>query len=761
MLKNVYLLFSKRSFVLRGLILSLTMSIAFFTSAQVKLLDEVKISDKVMFFDGVKVPVSHKTNSTKGYDFVYGNALTPHGDCIKAYKNFVFMTWYRGGKNDRHVMLTRYNMTTGVSKTIEFPHQHTGYNGKWWIGETHNTIAVGICPKDESIHLLYDMHRNGNWTDDDYLRYSYSFDGAATVPDNQFTLARFINSPAGNYKHLAFQGIRDVNTTKLLTYPAFFTNDEGDLFMKMRFGYSENGRFLFARFDGTDWEGYTPFNRSNASNYGSQYNWGLYGDFKYLDGKIRIGFQRRSNNGKDKYLYQNGIYYAYSDDPTGKSKWKDHKGSGITFPLADADEIKIAEPGDWVATTQKDKVYMVGGFDFTITEAGDEHFVSTVKDNQFNVTKKLHTYRKAGTSNFTTKEYSAGSELYAAGNDVFVIGLKNGRVNIVKTEGGTNNFVQVYQHTTGPIFDKGVVNVSDGKLYYYLKQAGGSGDKRTTYLQVYDLGLGNINQAPTVNITSPSNNAIVEVGQEITLSASASDPDGNLDKVNFKINDDFYKTVSDRPFEYTFTPTKPGTYKIAALAIDKENAKTEVFVTITVTEKNKAPIASFTTPAVSTMEEGYTELVVTVNASDPNGDDMTVLLKIDGKEIRSESVAPYEWGHEGSPDPSETVGLSVGDHVLEAIVTDTKGLSITISKIILVDKITGTFFLVDRNELIVFPNPSKSGFFQLNKDSEWVVYNLQGKNITSGSGKEINLSSSPKGIYLLKIGEKIAQLIVQ
>jgi hypothetical protein len=459
--------------------------------ADVTFVSETKISDEVMFFNGQKVALSHTGNSTTGYDYVYGNALTPHGDCIKAYKQFVFMTWYRGGKEDRHVMLTRYNTETGILKTIEFPHRHTGYNNKWWIGETHNTIAVGICPKNDTIHLLYDMHRNGTVADfaDDYLRYSYSFSGAATVPDEEFKLDLFINSDKGNYKHLSFPGISDVNTTRLLTYPAFFTNDDGDLFMKMRFGYSENGNQLFARYDGEKWDGYHEFNRMQASNHGSEYNWNPYGDFKWLNGKLRIGFQRRSNDGNDKFLYQNGVYYAYSDDPTGVNQWKDPWGKPLKTPIAEADLVKIAEPGDWVETTQKDKVHIVAGFDFTVTDAGDEHFVSQVRDNQYNVTKKLHTYRRAGDAEFTTVEYDAGSELYSGGGNVYVIGLNGGRVNIVKTPGGSSDFQEVYQHTSGPTFDKGVVHVEDGIVYYYLKEAGGSGDKRTTYLQIFDLGI--------------------------------------------------------------------------------------------------------------------------------------------------------------------------------------------------------------------------------------------------------------------------------
>jgi len=55
-------------------------------------------------------------------------------------------------------MLTRYNTVTGTMATIEFPHTHTGFQNKWWLGESHNTIAVGISPLNGTIHLLYDMH---------------------------------------------------------------------------------------------------------------------------------------------------------------------------------------------------------------------------------------------------------------------------------------------------------------------------------------------------------------------------------------------------------------------------------------------------------------------------------------------------------------------------------------------------------------------------------------------------------------------------
>lgn len=270
------------------------------------------------------------------------------------------------------------------------------------------------------------------------------------------------------------------------------------------------------------------------------------------------------------------------------------------------------------------------------------------------------------------------------------------------------------------------------------------------------------NEEPTVEITSPVDGAVFELGEEITLKANASDPDGNLDKVNFKINDRFFKTVTTRPFESLFIPEEPGTYKIGARAFDLENAQKEVFITITVVEQNQAPTASFTTPVNDSIEEGYTELVITVDATDPEEDRLTVVLKINGTEIRSESVAPYEWGHAGSPNPSETLGLEVGDNLLEALITDEKGASVMISKTITVTEriVTSLNTLVDEGQFTVYPNPSLNGKFNLSHDAPWQVITLQGELVKSGVGNEINLTGNAHGTYFVKVGNEVKKVVL-
>lgn len=102
---------------------------------------------------------------------------------------------------------------------------------------------------------------------------------------------------------------------------------------------------------------------------------------------------------------------------------------------------------------------------------------------------------------------------------------------------------------------------------------------------------------------------------------------------------------------------------------------------------NQDPTGEFLSPTFSSIDEGYDELYIEVDASDPDGDAITLTLFIDNVEIRKESSAPYEWGHiaeDGSNFKAETRGLSTGDHNLKVVIEDGKGGSKTIVKTVTV-----------------------------------------------------------------------------
>lgn len=550
-------------------------------NCQVNLLNEVKISDIALHFDGDKVSSSARdTGDDAPYDYLFGRNISAHGDCIKSFNEFIFMTWYKGGKSERNVMLTRYNTITGTIATIQFPHKHNGFQNKPWIGESHNTIAVGVSPLDGTIHLLYDMHAysrtrpSDGSLSNDYFRYSYSKKNIATVPDNEFTLSQFEQNSNGGYKHLSLNGGEDYNNFNALTYPQFFLNDLGDLFMYMREGGNNNGAYKFSKYNAitSQWTPFTDFNILNARSRGQQFNWGLYGDIKYENGKIRIGYQRRSQNNSDKFIFQNGIYYAFSDNQDGTNNWKNYKGENFSLPLIDSDRILVTEPGDLVETTAEDQVYIVGGFDWTVTENDDVHFISRVEDRENNVTKNVHTYKRANDLEFTTTtEFSGGTAVYTAGDNVYIIGLNNDdRIFVEKAKGGTNNFTRVYEATSGKRFDHGRVHISNGILYYFLMEKS-SGNAQPIYLEIIDLDINAEKQPLNVNLNNIENNEIFTSGKNINLVANAFTDNGFVTNVDFKIDGVVIKSDNIAPFSVDWRANNIGSHTIEAIAYSSTN----------------------------------------------------------------------------------------------------------------------------------------------------------------------------------------------
>ena len=558
--------------------------------AQVRLTSEVLIANNALHFNGNKVGTGAADNgSDSSYDYVFGRNISAHGDCIKTYNEYVFVTWYRGGKTDRHVMLTRYNTNTRTAATIEFPHRHNGFQNRPWLGESHNTIAVGVSPLDGTIHLLYDMHAysrtrpSDGSLSNDYFRYSYSEQNIATIADSEFTLDKFVQNSEGGYKHLSLNGGEDYSNFNALTYPQFFLNDSGDLFMYMREGGNNNGAYKFSKYDAAtaSWSGFTHFNMLNARSRGQSFNWGLYGDIKYVNGKMRIGYQRRSSNNNDKFIFQNGIYYAYSDDQDGLTGWKNHRGEEFQLPLIDSDRILVTEPGDLVETTAKDQVYIVGGFDWTVTAREDVHLISSVEDRENGVSKSVHTYRRGGETEFTTTtEFSGAQAIYTFADDIYIIGLENNKVFVEKAKGGTNNFRRVYEDNSGRSFDNGRVFIANGILYYYLMERS-SGSAQPVYLQIIDLDVNAEPQPLTVAFTTIENNQSFNAEQNIPIAVDAYTDNGIVSRVEFYREGELIKTDNEAPFNTSWDAVE-GQHEIEVIAYSSTGEQISTTATINV-----------------------------------------------------------------------------------------------------------------------------------------------------------------------------------
>ncbi|HEY8400843.1 MAG TPA: glycosyl hydrolase family 8 [Cytophagaceae bacterium] len=92
------------------------------------------------------------------------------------------------------------------------------------------------------------------------------------------------------------------------------------------------------------------------------------------------------------------------------------------------------------------------------------------------------------------------------------------------------------------------------------------------------------NQAPTVTITAPANNASYTQGESFTISASASDADGSISKVAFYMDGILLGEVNSSPYSLATSTIVTGTHTLTAIATDdKGKSTTSAGVSITIT----------------------------------------------------------------------------------------------------------------------------------------------------------------------------------
>ncbi|MEW7278918.1 S8 family serine peptidase [Aquimarina sp. 2201CG1-2-11] len=185
--------------------------------------------------------------------------------------------------------------------------------------------------------------------------------------------------------------------------------------------------------------------------------------------------------------------------------------------------------------------------------------------------------------------------------------------------------------------------------------------------KVRDCGDPNENQAPTVNITAPNNNAIIGqlILSSITLSANANDVDGTIVSIRFEVNNVALPSGNN----VNWTPEAFGTYTVKVTATDDKGATATDQISITVFQEDQTP----TTPTVNITnptngqvieQESLTAIVLTAVASDPDG-------TIDKIQFSVNDVLLPE-GNDVSWLPS-----NYGNHVIKVTVTDNSGATAT------------------------------------------------------------------------------------
>ncbi|HEX6432526.1 MAG TPA: glycosyl hydrolase family 18 protein [Niastella sp.] len=101
-----------------------------------------------------------------------------------------------------------------------------------------------------------------------------------------------------------------------------------------------------------------------------------------------------------------------------------------------------------------------------------------------------------------------------------------------------------------------------------------NGDEFANNYYPYFFGSTPGNQAPTVSITSPANNATYTPPASVSITASASDVDGTISKVEFYNGATKLGEATAAPYSYTWSNVAAGTYVLTAKATDNGGAVT-------------------------------------------------------------------------------------------------------------------------------------------------------------------------------------------
>ena len=108
-------------------------------------------------------------------------------------------------------------------------------------------------------------------------------------------------------------------------------------------------------------------------------------------------------------------------------------------------------------------------------------------------------------------------------------------------------------------------------------------------------------QPPTCVITSHQNGSEIILGRIVTISVTATDPDGSIQKVRFYVDNILIVAVEDYPFDFIWEVDNVdlGKHVIRAVAVDDENLEGETSIEIEIIEvfiDEENPVVEILTP---------------------------------------------------------------------------------------------------------------------------------------------------------------------
>ncbi|MGD9212219.1 MAG: BNR repeat-containing protein [Desulfobacteraceae bacterium] len=270
----------------------------------------------------------------------YLNGESFQQDGILTFNGYQYTCFWNTG---RRVILARRALPDGEWSKIEISSYTNSTN------DAHNTISLGICPKDGTLHVAFDHHGSD-------LHYIKSVQNLVTDPSGvpwETSSFNAVTSSLDGFK-----------TVTQVTYPKFISTPQGDLLFEYRYGTSGSGDQCLYEYSGTS------------------HSWSSIG--KYIDGisasinAYPHGIVYQQNTGRLHMTWcwretpdastNHDLCYIYSDD-NGRT-WKNDAGS--TVAITGTSFITAQSPGIVVWRINQNRG-LINQEHMTVDHAGNVH----------------------------------------------------------------------------------------------------------------------------------------------------------------------------------------------------------------------------------------------------------------------------------------------------------------------------------------------------------------------------------------------------
>jgi len=265
-----------------------------------------------------------------------------------------------------------------------------------------------------------------------------------------------------------------------------------------------------------------------------------------------------------------------------------------------------------------------------------------------------------------------------------------------------------------------------------------------------------VNSPPLVNISSPTKSTGFIAPATIIIDATASDPDGEIIKVEFFNGTAKVGERTSAPWSFTWKEVKEGTYSITAAATDNSGSRTVSSAVTVVVEKsaagiNLAPSIAIASPLNNVSFEAPAIISLTVNASDPDGS-ITKVEYMAGEVMIGECfVPPFNFTFQ-----SDTAGI----FEITAIAYDNLNARTTSAPVTISFSLKREF----PDLAYLYPSPN-NGVFTVEfsplpdsvNENRLIISSLNGKTVficqisDEEINKNIDISDAVPGIYILQI----------